>query len=187
MRTVAALSLERQRLDDYIKVVDSSEPKVLYDTFLSGITGGVSMFVQQWVNALQFWFGGWILFNNPDKYVLKDFLIANFAILFSLFGLGGAFQDISDRKEVEKSAGRIFYLLDRESKIDPLSTTGLNLDGKVLSDSTDFAIHKREEARSGTVQPPPSKSPAAAAVAPVRSTPVNMKIIPDDDLEEVFV
>jgi ATP-binding cassette, subfamily B (MDR/TAP), member 1 len=156
MRTVAALSLERQRLDDYKKVVDASEPNVVYDTLLSGITGGVSMFVQQWVNALQLWFGGWILNKYPNKYVLKDFLIANFAILFSLFGLGGAFQDISDRKEVEKSAGRIFYLLDRESKIDPLSTSGLNLDGKVIS-STDFTVRKEETAvRSPITSPPPS-------------------------------
>jgi len=41
-----------------------------------------------------------------------------------LFGLGAAFQDISDRKEVEKAAGRIFYLLDRKSEIDPLSEEG---------------------------------------------------------------
>ena len=71
----------------------------------------------------QMWFGGWLLYNFSE-YELRDFLIANFAILFSLFGLGAAFQDISDRKEVEKAAGRIFYLLDRESEIDPLSEEG---------------------------------------------------------------
>jgi ATP-binding cassette, subfamily B (MDR/TAP), member 1 len=159
MRTVAALSLERQRLDDYKKVVDSSEPNVVFDTFLSGTTGGVSLFIQQWVNALQIWFGGWILNKYPNKYELKDFLIANFAILFSTFGLGGAFQDISDRKEVEKSAGRIFYLLDRESKIDPLSTSGLNLDGKVIS-STDFIVKKEEAAVECSPVTTPSPSMA---------------------------
>jgi ATP-binding cassette, subfamily B (MDR/TAP), member 1 len=154
MRTVAALSLERQRLDDYNKVVDASEPNVVFDTLLSGIAGGISMFIQQWANALLFWFGGWILHKYPDKYELKDFMIANFAILFSLFGLGSAFQDISDRKEVEKSAGRIFYLLDRESKIDPLSTSGLNLDGKV----TDFTVRQEEAAveRSPVTKASPS-------------------------------
>jgi hypothetical protein len=73
------------------------------------------------ISALQMWFGGYLLFTFPDDYEFKDFLIANFAILFSLIGLGAAFQDISDRKEVEMSAGRIFYLLDRVSEIDPLS------------------------------------------------------------------
>merc|ERR1711939_1193946 len=83
------------------------------------------MGLQQWIYALQFWFGGWLTFKFPDKYAFDDFLIAMFALLFGLFGLGIAFQDITDRKETEKSASRIFYLLDRESEIDPLSEEGL--------------------------------------------------------------
>ena len=73
--------------------------------------------------------GGWILFKYPGVFSFNDFLISNFALLFSLFGLGAAFQDLSDRKEAEKSAGRIFYLLDRQSEIDPLSEDGVKLDG----------------------------------------------------------
>ena len=60
-----------------------------------------------------FYRGGYILFNY-DGFTFNDFLISNFALLFSLFGLGAAFQDITDRKEAEKSAGRIFYLMDRQ-------------------------------------------------------------------------
>jgi ABC-type multidrug transport system fused ATPase/permease subunit len=85
------------------------------------------MFVQQWVNALQFWWGGWLLFND-DRFEFSDFLISMFALLFSLFGLGAAFQGISDKNETKKSAGRIFYLLDRMSEIDPLSEEGKKLD-----------------------------------------------------------
>jgi hypothetical protein len=70
------------------------------------------------------WWGGWILFNYPNKFEFNDFLISNFALLFSLFGLGAAFQDMSDRKEMEKSASRVFYLLDRKSSIDPLGSGG---------------------------------------------------------------
>lgn len=77
------------------------------------------------------WWGGWLLFNYPDQFDFDDFLISNFALLFSLFGLGAAFQDMSDRKETEKSASRIFYLLDRKSEIDPLSS-----DGKILNTTT---------------------------------------------------
>lgn len=126
MRTVAALTLEQQRFRDYEIAIEKSEPNVLFDTFLSGVTGGASMFIQQSISALQFWFGGFLLQRFPE-YDFKDFLVANFAIVFSLFGLGGAFQDISDRKEVEKSAGRIFYLLDRQGTIDPLSESGRRL------------------------------------------------------------
>jgi ATP-binding cassette subfamily B (MDR/TAP) protein 1 len=51
-----------------------------------------------------------------------------FSLLFSLFGLGAAFQGISDKKETEASAGRVFYLLDRKSEIDPMSEEGMKLD-----------------------------------------------------------
>ena len=94
---------------------------------MGGLTNGLSMFIQQWINGLQMFFGGYLLFTFPDKYDLKDFLVAQFSILFGLFGLGAAFQDMSDRKEVEKSAARIFYLLDRKSQIDPLGTGGKKL------------------------------------------------------------
>jgi ATP-binding cassette, subfamily B (MDR/TAP), member 1 len=129
MRTVSALTLEKQRYKDYEQALVHSEPNMVIDAFMSGVMGGLSMFIQQWINALQLWFGGYLLFHFPEKYVFKDFLISNFAVLFALFGLGAAFQDVSDRKEVERSAGRIFYLLDRKSEIDPLSKDGKKLNG----------------------------------------------------------
>lgn len=128
IRTVSALTLEKTRYNDYEQALLRSEPNIQAQALMSGFTGGISQFIQQWINALQMWFGGYILFNNPDDYELRDFLIANFACLFSLFGLGAAFQDISDKQEVEKSAGRVFYLLDLKSTIDPLSTEGKKLD-----------------------------------------------------------
>jgi len=141
-RTVAALTLEKRRFEDYKKALEREEPSVVKDSFMSGLTSGLSMFIQQWVNALQLWFGGWLLVN-VDGYELRDFLIANFAILFSLFGLGAAFQDISDRKEVEKAAGRIFYLLDRVSEIDPLSEEG-NIIGNKLKKAASASLKPRD-------------------------------------------
>jgi hypothetical protein len=89
------------------------------------------------------WWGGWLLYNNPEKYEFNDFLISNFALLFSLFGLGTAFQDMSDRKEMEKSASRIFYLLDRKSSIDPLGS-----DGKILNTtSTSNKMNRKSSVR----------------------------------------
>jgi ATP-binding cassette subfamily B (MDR/TAP) protein 1 len=85
------------------------------------------------VNALQLWFGGWLLFNYPGTFSFNDFTISMFALLFSLFGLGAAFQGVSDRKETEASAGRIFYLLDRKSEIDPLGEDGLKLDDDTVN------------------------------------------------------
>merc|ERR1712176_188386 len=108
-----------------MKAMDNSESGAAVNGFKSGAMSGLSMLIQQWVNGLQFWWGGWLLFKFPGKYGFRAFLISMFALLFSLFGLGAAFQGASDRKETEKSASRIFYLLDRESEIDPLSEEGL--------------------------------------------------------------
>lgn len=127
MRTVAALSLEPHRLIAYEEAVNKHEPSCRSAVTSALLTGGISQFVQQWVNALQLWFGGWVLVNNQDTYEVRDFLVANFAVLFSLFGLVSAFQDMADSEEVKKSAGRIFYLLDRKSTINPLSDEGKKL------------------------------------------------------------
>jgi len=128
MRTVSALTLERRRYKDYENSLLKCEPNYCREAFVGGLTSGLSTSVQQWINALLFWFGGWLLFKFPLKYSFSDYLIAQFSVLFGLFGLAAAFQDMTDRKEVEKSAGRIFYLLDRKSEIDPLSDEGLKLD-----------------------------------------------------------
>ena len=127
MRTVSALTLESTRYHDYEVALDKSEPNYRRDAFMSGFTSGLSVFIQQATNALQIFFGAWLLARYPE-YNFKDFLVSNFAILFSIFGLASAFQDMADRKEVEKSAGRVFYLLDRKSEIDPLSDDGKKLD-----------------------------------------------------------
>lgn len=128
MRTVAALTLEEQRYADYESALINSEPNHKLEAFMAGVTSGLSQFIQQWINGLQFWFGAWLINNDPDVYSFNDFLIANFAVLFALFGLGAAFQDVADSGQVKASAGRIFYLLDRESAIDPLSHEGKKLD-----------------------------------------------------------
>jgi ATP-binding cassette, subfamily B (MDR/TAP), member 1 len=128
MGTVSALNLEEERYKNFEGALSTSDPNAVKDGLTQGFLAGLSMFIQQWINAIQMWWGGWLLFNYPDLYKFDDFLVSNFALLFSLFGLGAAFQDISDRKETEQSASRIFYLLDRQSQIDPTSEEGKKLD-----------------------------------------------------------
>ncbi|CAB9525108.1 Leptomycin B resistance protein pmd1 [Seminavis robusta] len=143
MRTVAALTLEKPRFEKYKIALENSNPNYVWTSFQSGFVSGLSMFIQQWINALQFWWGGWLLVNYPSSYILEDFLISNFALLFGMFGLGSAFQDLADRKEVEKSAARIFHLMDRESAIDPLSEAGTKLDSrKSISKSVSNGTYK---------------------------------------------
>ena len=87
---------------------------------LSGITAGSSMFIQQAVNALQFWAGGELLRKYPNSFDFEGFLIAMFSILFALFGLGAAVQGIADKDKAKLAVMRILALLNTESKIDSL-------------------------------------------------------------------
>jgi len=128
MGTVSALTMEDTRYQIYQNAMENADQDYVRQGLGQGALAGLSMGVQQWINALQMWFGGWLIVNYSESFSFDDFLISCFAILFSLFGLGLAFQDIADRKETEMSASRIFYLLDRQSEIDPLSDEGKVID-----------------------------------------------------------
>ena len=127
IRTVAALTLEQRRMSEFNEASAKLDRGHKWRCFMDGIGVALGMFVRQWIMALNFWFGGWLIFTYPHLFSFQDFLISNFAILFSLFGLAVAFQDMSDQKEMKESAGRIFALLDRQSAIDPLSKMGKTL------------------------------------------------------------
>jgi len=126
IRTVSALTMEEQRFKDYEKALDK-DGNLLSESAVSGVLGGLSIGIQQWVNALQFWWGGWLLNKYPDLFGFDDFLISMFALLFSLFALGAAAQGVTDKTKAEAAAGRLFYLINRKSAIDPLSTSGQKL------------------------------------------------------------
>jgi ATP-binding cassette subfamily B (MDR/TAP) protein 1 len=128
IRTVSALTLEEQRCKDYEAALAKVDGNVMKDSFISGVLSGLSIAIQQWVNALQFWWGGWLMYKFPDLYDFNSFLISMFALLFSLFALGAAAQGATDKKKAEAAAGRLFYLINRESANDPLGTDGKKLD-----------------------------------------------------------
>jgi hypothetical protein len=114
------------------------------------------------------WWGGWLLFNYPGRYEFDDFLISNFALLFSLFGLAAAFQDMSDRKEMEKSASRIFFLLDRKSSIDPLGSSGKILNTNVLSKKKTKSSVKKKSMKS--MEPSDKSDTEATDDGPISQT-----------------
>ena len=128
MKTVSALALEEKRLEEYAAAIRESQKDVIPSSITAGVTSGIGMFIQRFQNALLYFFGGYLLINYPDQYEFQDFLIAQFAFLFSSFGLAAALQDMEDRNEVEESARRILSILDRKSAIDPLSKEGKKLD-----------------------------------------------------------
>ena len=106
IRTVSALTLEEQRFKDYTNALAKSEENIFSTSAVSGMLSGVSLLIQQWVNALQFWWGGWLIYNYPTVFDFRDFLIAMFSLLFSLFSIGVATQGVADKKKAEQAAAR---------------------------------------------------------------------------------
>ncbi len=54
IRTVSALTLEGQRYDDYNHALIHAEPNYVKTALVAGLTSGLSMFVQQWINGESF-------------------------------------------------------------------------------------------------------------------------------------
>jgi ATP-binding cassette subfamily B (MDR/TAP) protein 1 len=77
-----------------------------------------------WGFGLMFFWGGWLLNEFPSDFTFRDYLIAMFSFMFSLYGLAAAFEGTADREQAKAAAARIFEIIDRKSLIDPLATAG---------------------------------------------------------------
>lgn len=127
IRTVSALNMEKTRFDDYINAINASEKNTLWASVKVGSLSGFSILVQQYVNALEFFWGGWILIHYPDHFTFKDFLVSMFSLLFALFAFGASSIGAVEKKEMQAAAKRIFELINRKSEIDCLSKDGKKL------------------------------------------------------------
>ena len=128
VRTVASLSIQQRRIDEFKLALQEEDPTPMKTNLAKGSTSGLGQFVQMWGVALMFWWGGWLLFNHPLLFTFKDYLISMFSLLFCLSGIGFAMQGITDRVKANAAAERVFELIDRESMINPLSKEGTRLD-----------------------------------------------------------
>lgn len=61
IRTVSALTLEEQRFQDYERALAKSEGNLVKESLISGSLAGLGIGIQQWVNAVQFYWGGWLV------------------------------------------------------------------------------------------------------------------------------
>mmetsp|Transcript_2979 Transcript_2979/g.5580 ORF Transcript_2979/g.5580 Transcript_2979/m.5580 type:complete len:650 (-) Transcript_2979:2220-4169(-) len=124
MRTVASLSLESIRLNDYTEALVKKNPQDLFTVFKKCSLVASGQFIQMWGTALMFWWGGYCLWKWDDVFTYRGFLISMFSLLFSVSGLGMAAQGATDRDKAKAAGDRIFALVERESAIDPLSDDG---------------------------------------------------------------
>ena len=124
-RTVASLTLEDRKLKEYSDALRKENPTPVKTNFLKGSGFGTGQFFQYWSLGLMWFFGAWLLHNYPNTFTFRDFIISQFALFFSLYGLTVALEGATDRKRANLAADRIFELTDRKSTIDPLSKDGM--------------------------------------------------------------
>lgn len=143
IRTVSIFTLETKRLEDYEDALEhgpsSEASSYKCDALIQGVKSGISLLINMWVNALQLWFGGYLMYEYPDVFSYQDFVMAFFSIPFSLMGLKAAADSMSwsDKQESEESVGRILQLMDRKSAIDPLA------EDEGLTSLNDEAFHQK--------------------------------------------
>jgi len=127
IRTVASLTIEVERVEEFQAALDREDPNPARQNVIRGSTVGLAFLVQFWSIGLMFWFGGWLLFRFPEDYEFRDMMISMFGLMFGLSGIGLAMADLADSEKAKAAARRIFDLMDRESRIDPLSESGKKL------------------------------------------------------------
>lgn len=128
MRSVAALTLQQRKFEEFKQSLHEAEPNNYRESVKTAISHGMAYLLHHWVDSLLLFFAGWLLHSYRDRFNFLDVLNSNFALYFSLFGLGVALKEIADREEIKQATSRVFYILDRTSALDPLSGTGHKLD-----------------------------------------------------------
>ncbi|CAB9507684.1 Leptomycin B resistance protein pmd1 [Seminavis robusta] len=128
IRTVAAMGLEARKFEEFRRSLLATAANNKWESIKTSISHGLAYLLQHWVDALLLFFAGWLLHAYPTKFTFLEMLNSNFALYFSLFGLGIALKEVADRDELKLATSRVFYLQDRSSLLDPMSLSGTKLD-----------------------------------------------------------
>lgn len=124
IRTVASLTLEETRAEQYCIALQEEDPAPLRSNFVKGVTTGIGPLFQYSSFGLLFWAGGTFIANHPTLYTFRGFNISMFTLIFGLSGVAAAAQGATDRPKALLAAQRTFDLIERRSEIDPLSQEG---------------------------------------------------------------
>ncbi|CBZ51791.1 hypothetical protein NCLIV_015830 [Neospora caninum Liverpool] len=137
IRIVSAFGLEPYFTERYSNVLLKTLKEEERSAILLGLFWGFSQGAQYAVNALIFWYGGKLI--ETEGLSAVDIMQTTFALMFAGSSIGQTVLFSSDAGKAEKASERIFYLIDRPSKIDSRDPGGKVIDAK------DFMGHVRVE------------------------------------------
>eukprot|EP01083_Nonionella_stella_P092545 259121_1 len=121
IRTVASLTAEDFVLDQYSSVLELHMKTVTKSALGSGLFIGISMAFFFGVYGVVFLFSGFLI--REERSDFKDVFIAMFGVMMVAVA-ADAHQLAPDFGKASAAKNNIFYLLDRESNINPMSGEG---------------------------------------------------------------
>ena len=83
MRTIASLNIQEVKKREYADALRNNQSSIL-TVCKKGATGGSALFIQFWVIALLYWWGGFLLSTYPDTWEFDHFLMAIFALVVQI-------------------------------------------------------------------------------------------------------
>ena len=123
IRTITAFGMQKlQTLQYDLDIVDAKKRKTKGGT-LMGFTFGMIYLIMYTLYAIAFGFGTWLY--DEGKIQPGEISIAFFGVVIAAFSISQAGGNIESVMQAMASAHGIFKLLDRKSKIDPLSEEGV--------------------------------------------------------------
>jgi len=131
IKTIASLTLEDHRHKQYCEALSDEGQSYINDCILLGFIGGFSTAIQFFSFGFYFWWGGTLI--DKYHYDYNDFLVSLFALIFSLSGMAIAMMDMTSKEEASAAAERIFKIINRKSKIDPLKGFTSDTKGTLIS------------------------------------------------------
>lgn len=108
-KTVASLCCQEEFLKLYIKEIKNQEKDVLPTAFKIGCVGGVGESGNYFVNALVFFIGTYLIYNNHITF--GDFFEAYLGIVFAGLGAASSQEFLPDMKVANEAANSIIKIL----------------------------------------------------------------------------
>eukprot|EP01083_Nonionella_stella_P067673 179147_1 len=122
IRTVASLTAEDFVLARYSAALEVHKSVGQKKAAGAGFFFGISIGILFGIYGLIFWFSAFLI--SKERATSMDAFTAMFGIMTVAIGLGNTSQIAPDFQKASAAKNNIFYLLDRESAIDPMSGEG---------------------------------------------------------------
>ncbi|KAI0377145.1 P-loop containing nucleoside triphosphate hydrolase protein [Hypomontagnella monticulosa] len=122
VQTVASLTMETRVLATYSKSLAMSSRMALKAHLKASLVLALARSGVYACMALGFWYGGSLILRG--EYSLLQFIVVYSSIITSAYSAGLVFSFTPDIGKAKRSAANLQTLLQRKSRIDPMSTNG---------------------------------------------------------------